>query len=156
MIPKGSWRKAATRPLDPSTGNVETWTATLSATDAGAVSVLHVDPGGSTDRHSRPFGQLVIVIGGSGMVEVGDERTEVVSGDTVRWPRDVAHRLTTRHGLSVLVLTYEEGPRAWRVTRVGADGSRWVVGVFDDTDRAKAYRERVRLELAEGEDVVLE
>lgn len=156
MINRGSWRRRDALQIDPSTGSVHAWSRTLSATDSGAVTALHLDAGGSTDRHAVPFGQLLVIVAGSAEVEVGGERTTVGSGDAVRWPRDVPHQLRTDQGVSALVVTYEEVQRAWRVTRVRADGQRWVVGVFADTDRAKAYRERLRQELLPGEDVVLE
>ena len=156
MINIGSWRQRDARRLDPSSGNVDVWSRVISATDAGSVTSLHLEPGGATDRHAVPFGQLVVVVAGSGQVEVGNERASVSAGDVVRWPRDVPHRLTSERGCSALVVTHEEGQRAWRVTRVDRDGARWVVGVFDDTDRAKAYRERIRQTLDPGEDVVLE
>jgi len=156
VINKGSWRRDDAQRIEPGSGDVGAWARTVLATDAGAVTALHLDAGGSTDRHARSFGQVVIVVAGSGTVEVGGDRAAVRIGDVVRWPRDVPHQLATDDGISALVVTYEETPHAWRVTRVGTDGSRWTVGVFADTDRAKDYRERVRQELRDGEDVVLE
>lgn len=156
MIPRSSWRRGDAVPLDPATGSVDASAATLSATDCGSVSVLHLDPGGTTERSAVGFGQLVLVVAGSGDVEIGNERAPVRTGDALRWPRDVPHQLRTEEGLSAVIVTYAEEPDSWRVVRIGPDGQRWVAAVFGDTDRARDYRERLREELEPGEDVALE
>lgn len=157
MITPLSWRRADAAPIDPDeTGSVGAAAQPLLATDAGSVTVLHLQAGGSTEVETVPVGQLVIVVAGDGVVQVGDEQVSVRTGDAVRWPSDVAHRLTTEGGVSVMVVTYPESIRSWRVSRVDDAGRRWVAGVFSDTERARAYRDRLRKHLAAGEEAVLE
>lgn len=151
-----SWRRADSRPVDPSTGTVGGASQPILATDAGSVSVLHLDAGGSVGPDTHGVGQLVVVVAGDGVTVVGKEEAAVRTGDAVRWPADVPHRLHTDHGLSCLVVTYPETVRSWRVSRVDSAGQRWVAGVFADTDRARAFRDRLRKQLPEGEDAVLE
>lgn len=151
-----SWRRADAVAVDPATGTAGAAAQPLLETDAGSVTVLHLDPGGSVAPASDPVGALVVVLAGSGLTTVDGERIDLRAGDAIRWPAEAPHELTTDDGMSLLVLTYPETRRSWRVARVDAQGRRWVCGVFSDTERARAYREGLRATLPEGEDAVLE
>lgn len=151
-----SWRRGDCDPVDPATGTVGGAFRLLGAADDGTVSVLHLQPGGSTPIETATVGHLVLIVAGSATVQVGDERTHVRAGDAIRWPRDVPHAIATDEGTSAFVVTYPEDRRAWRVTRIDREGRRWVVGVFTDTDQARKYRDRLRDEAGAGEQIVLE
>ena len=154
MIPRGSWRRIDSQPVEQ--GAVGAAAQLLLTTDGASVTVLHLGPGGHTDRASENFGQLLVIIDGGAVTEVGNEQTSLRVGDVVRWPPGVPHRLRSDDGVSALVVAYPEAQRSWRVVKVDGEGKRWVVGVFGDTDRARKERDRLRARAAAGEQVVLE
>lgn len=144
MITRFSWRRPDCTPVDAGSGTKGASAEHLLATDAGATTVLHLDPGGQTPTERSASGQLLLVVAGAGTVEIDGETAEVRVGDAVRWPARVPHRLTTSEGISVVVVSHPEEAGAWRVTRRNETGRRWVAGVFADTDRARAFRDRLR------------
>ena len=156
VIGRASWRRIDSPAIESSTGTSGGAGKLLLTTDYTSVSVLHLTPGGHTALMTDAFGQLVVIVDGAGVVEVGQEQTAVRLGDAVRWPPNVPHRLRTDDGISVVVVAHPEGLRSWRVIKVDAQGRRWVVGVFGDTERARAERDRLRARAGEGEQVVLE
>ncbi len=144
MISVASWRRDACRPVDVAVGHGSY--ELLSASDAGSVSVLHLSAGSATAPASAAIGQLVLIVAGEGEVVVDGESARVSMGDVVRWPAGCRHQVRTERGVSVIVSTYPDDRSAWRVSRPLATGSRWVVGVFAETDRARAFREKLRAE----------
>lgn len=155
MISRFSWRREDCPEVDPSTGTRGAAAEHLLAHDGGNVTVLHLGPGGSTPSERSPVGQLVVVVAGRGTVTVDGEPVEVEQGDAVRWPARSPHGLVTSHGMSVVIVSYEEPDNPWRVVRSSPDGRRWVAGVFGATDKARALRDRLRVRLP-GERVTLE
>ena len=55
------------------------------------VTVITLKPGQSLKRHITPVDVAFYVLDGSGIVEVGDERTEVFENTLIESPRDVVH-----------------------------------------------------------------
>lgn len=142
-----SWRRDDSRRRDDGLG-----VQPLLATDAGSATILHLPAGGATEKASHGAGQLVVVVRGSGRVEIDRRSAAVAEGEAVRLPAGTPHRLASEEGMSVLVLTYPESDESWRVSRVGPQGQRWVAGVFEQTDRARTFRDRLRGEL-DGETI---
>lgn len=135
-----SWRRGDAEAVDES-GDVAA--QPLLATDTGSTTVLHVRQGAGTEAATSEVGQLAVVVAGSGTVDIDEESTHLSVGDAIHLPAGCTHRFTTRDGLTVVVITYPEADRSWRVTRQVPDG-RWVAGVFNETDRAREYRDRLR------------
>lgn len=156
MITRLSWRRPDSREVDPSTGVEGAAVQQLLATDDDNVSVLHLDAGGRLPREAPSGGRLLVVVAGAGTVEVGQETTQVQAGEAVRVPADTPFALATEEGLSVVLVEHAEHVHSWRVSRVDGQGRRWVSGVFDDTDRAREYRDRLREALPAGETAVMD
>lgn len=151
-----SWRRHDSQALDPETGMTQAAAQPLLATDDGDVTVLHLDPGGSTPRAAPPHGRLLIVVEGAGTVEIGTDTTAVRAGEAVRAPADAPLQLRTDEGISVVVIEHPEDVRSWRVSRVDDRGRRWVCGVFADTEQARQHRDRLRAELPDGESAAMD
>ena len=66
---------------------------------AARVYALHFDPGGSIGRHRAGFGQLFVVVSGSGWVE-GDDgtRTELAPGQAAWFARGEMHAKGSESG----------------------------------------------------------
>ena len=155
MISRSSWRSSDSDRVDE-LGTAGARARLLLATDDHSIAALHLAAGGEMAAVTEPFGELLIVVEGHGVVTVGDEEEPVRAGDIVRWPPGVPHSLRSDRGLAAFVLVHPEGPTSWRVVRTDDGGRREVVGVFDDTERARSERERLRETLEPGEDIVLE
>lgn len=156
MITRLSWRRGDSRDLGPDSGAVRAAVQPLLSTDHSAVWTLHLGAGGATAPETPSRGRLLVVVDGAGTVQIGDGSTEVRAGEAVRAPADAPLQLRTREGISVVVVEHPEHVRSWRVSRVDDQGRRWVAGVFDDTERARQHRDRLRAELPEGESAVMD
>lgn len=152
MITTLSWRRGNAPSVDED-GQVAV--QPLLAVDGGSTMVLHLGEGATTEPVTRSAGQLAVIVDGAGRVEIGDEAADLETGDAVRLPAGVPHRLSTLDGLSAVVVSYPETPRSWRVVRSLEDGGRWVAGVFSETDRARACRDELR-EGLDADSIALE
>lgn len=128
----------------------------LLSTDHAEVTMLHLDAGGSTTHGGSDRAHLVVVVSGTGTVDIGADSTAVRTGEAVRAPAETPLRLRTDEGVTVLLVEHPEHLRSWRVSRVDEQGRRWVAGVFDDTERARQHRDRLRAELPPGESAVMD
>jgi len=59
------------------------------------LAMLRFEPGGTIHEHPGPSDTIVVCIEGEGWTSVAGERTQIRSGESVRWPKDVPHRLWT-------------------------------------------------------------
>jgi quercetin dioxygenase-like cupin family protein len=60
-------------------------------TENAMVSVITLNPGQSLKRHITPVDVAFYVLDGTGVVEVGDEKMEVVKDTLVESPKDIVH-----------------------------------------------------------------
>jgi quercetin dioxygenase-like cupin family protein len=60
--------------------------------DSGAVTVLHVEPGGEVGRHPAPVDQLLLVVAGEARVRGGEgEWVDLAAGQAVVWAAGEEH-----------------------------------------------------------------
>lgn len=63
--------------------------------DRLSVAIARVEPGSSTNRHMlEGVAERYIIASGTGLVEIGDLKREVASGDVVRIPANTPQRIT--------------------------------------------------------------
>ena len=73
--------------------------------------VVHFEPGGEIGAHETGFGQLFVVIEGSGWVRAGSEVHQVGVGDVVRLERGEIHAKGSETGMSaVMVQMFDLAP----------------------------------------------
>jgi quercetin dioxygenase-like cupin family protein len=60
-------------------------------TDDAMVTVITLKPGQKLKRHITPVDVAFFVLKGTGIVEVGEEKTEVTEDTLVESPRDIIH-----------------------------------------------------------------
>ena len=60
-------------------------------TAAAMITVITLKPGQSLKRHITPVDVAFYVLSGTGVVEIGDEKQEVVANTLVESPKDVMH-----------------------------------------------------------------
>jgi len=60
-------------------------------TNEAMVTVITLNPGQSLKRHITPVNVAFYVLEGTGVVEVGDEKTEVTKDTLVESPKDIVH-----------------------------------------------------------------
>ena len=73
--------------------------------------VVHFDAGGEIGEHETGFGQLFVVVDGSGWVLCGSDRYEVESGEAVFIPRGVVHAKGSESGMTaVMIQMYDLEP----------------------------------------------
>lgn len=65
---------------------------------------VHIEPGGEIGEHETGFGQLFIVIDGSGWVQSGADRHEVTAGEAFFLPRGVQHSKGSKAGMTALMV----------------------------------------------------
>jgi len=66
--------------------------------------VLHFEAGGEIAEHETGFGQLLVVVDGSGWVRCGPDRFEVGAGDAVFLPRGTMHAKGSETGLTAVMV----------------------------------------------------
>jgi quercetin dioxygenase-like cupin family protein len=73
------------------------------------VYALHFEPGGSIGRHRAGFGQLFVVVSGSGWVE-GDDgtRKELAPGQAAWFARGEMHAKGSESGLMALMVQVDD------------------------------------------------
>lgn len=76
-------------------GCVGVWVRVLLHRDGVAVANLKFDQRATIDEHHAPIEIDVMCVAGRGFVSVGDEQRPISAGQTVRWPKNVMHRLWT-------------------------------------------------------------
>lgn len=92
--------------------------ATVDAGKSAFAVALFFTAQATTDDHTAPFDQSLVVTHGSGWVSIGDDRFAVSSGDAVTMPANVFHRFWTENELMealALVLEMKSGPELIRV-----------------------------------------
>ena len=75
------------------------------------IAMLRFEPDGTTLEHPGGEETVVMCIDGEGWTSVGAERTRIKSGELVRWPKHVPHRLWTE-GTEMTTLMFERLPDA--------------------------------------------
>lgn len=55
------------------------------------ITVITLEPGQSLKRHITPVDVAFYVLGGQGIVEIGDEKQEVCADTLVESPKDIVH-----------------------------------------------------------------
>ena len=68
--------------------------------------MLRFDPDGTIHEHAGEQDTVVICIDGEGWASVADARTQIRTGELVRWPKGVPHRLWTE-GTRMTTLMFE-------------------------------------------------
>lgn len=77
---------------------------------ADPLTVVHAyGPGGDMPEHAAEEAILCLCVGGSGMVKVGDEVSELVSDRAVIWPAGVVHKVWTTDSSMTVVLIHFPG-----------------------------------------------
>ena len=59
--------------------------------ESAMVSVIRLEPGQALKRHITPVDVAFYVLEGRGIVEVGDEKTEVEKDTLIESPKDILH-----------------------------------------------------------------
>jgi len=62
-------------------------------TEDAMITVITLEPGQSLKRHITPVNVAFYVLEGTGVVEIGDEKTEVTKDTLVESPKDIVHCL---------------------------------------------------------------
>jgi quercetin dioxygenase-like cupin family protein len=70
------------------------------------IAMLRFEPDATIHEHPGPNDTVVICIDGEGWTSVAGERARLRAGETVRWPKDVPHRLWTE-GTTMTTLMFE-------------------------------------------------
>jgi len=65
----------------------------LYSTEDAIITVITLEPGQSLKRHITPVNVAFYVLEGTGVVEIGDEKTEVTKDMLVESPKDIVHCL---------------------------------------------------------------
>jgi len=65
------------------------------ASDNLVIANLRFAEGATNDEHSALIDIDVICLSGSGFTSIGDETFKIEAGQTIRWPKDIDHRLWT-------------------------------------------------------------
>ncbi|MBN2342838.1 MAG: cupin domain-containing protein [Deltaproteobacteria bacterium] len=60
-------------------------------TDDAMITVITLQPGQKLKRHITPVDVAFYVLEGSGIVEVGEEKSEVTSNTLIESPKDILH-----------------------------------------------------------------
>lgn len=60
-------------------------------TQDAMITVITLKPGQSLKRHITPVDVAFYVLSGTGVIEIGDEKQEVVADTLVESPRDIVH-----------------------------------------------------------------
>jgi quercetin dioxygenase-like cupin family protein len=79
----------------------------------GRTSVVRFEPGGRIGSHLTGFGQLLIVVEGSGWVEQDGHRVSIERHEAAHFPRGVMHSKGSDAGMTavmVQLLDLETGP----------------------------------------------
>ena len=74
------------------------------------IAMLRFEANGTTQEHPGSEETIVMCIDGEGWTSVGAERTPLKSGELVRWPKRVPHRLWTE-GTEMTTLMFERLPQ---------------------------------------------
>jgi|ERR1700704_624389 quercetin dioxygenase-like cupin family protein len=69
------------------------------------VRVVHVHAGGEIGPHTAEFGQLFVVVTGSGWIKEADgPRLEIDAGEAAYFPRGTVHAKGSDHGMTALMV----------------------------------------------------
>lgn len=60
-------------------------------TEAALINIITLQAGEALKRHITPVDVAFYVLEGTGIVEVGDERVEVIKDTTIESPKDIVH-----------------------------------------------------------------
>jgi len=60
-------------------------------TENAMVTVITLEPGQSLKRHITPVDVAFYVLEGMGLVEIGDEKMEVIKDTLIESPKDIVH-----------------------------------------------------------------
>ena len=84
-------------------------TPPISAGSSFQAAVFRVAPGGRIVRHPATYPQILAVLEGSGEASGERDVTEpIVAGEAVFWHAGEEHELTSRAGLTALIIEGEE------------------------------------------------
>ncbi|WP_349408172.1 cupin domain-containing protein [Pseudalkalibacillus sp. SCS-8] len=73
------------------------------------VACMHLEPGGIIGYHEAVDPQLLLIVGGEGLVRgEGDEYISVKTGDAVFWEKGEGHETKTDTGLTAIVVESDE------------------------------------------------
>ncbi len=75
------------------------------------LAFAYLEPGKSIESHIDPYEEIYFVLGGEGMMSVGDETREVKPGDAIWLPRGVPHALHNHTDNICQVLVVAATPR---------------------------------------------
>ncbi len=84
-------------------------------TEHAVLTVLTLEPGQSLKKHKTPVDVAFLVLEGTGIVEIGDERQEIGAGTLVESPKDIPHCWHNRSE-SVFEVLVVKAPRPVRKT----------------------------------------
>lgn len=79
--------------------------------NAFTFQMARIEPGGVSRRHAHPWEQVNLVIGGSGVVDLGDAQITIGPGDCVIFPGNISHAISCVSA-EPLVLVAVLGPDA--------------------------------------------
>ncbi len=82
-------KKLEEQPIMENAHNVDA--RNLYNTENAMVTVIRLEPGQSLKRHITPVDVAFYVLEGKGIVEIGEEKTEVSANSLVESPKDILH-----------------------------------------------------------------
>lgn len=89
----------------------------ISDTENTQVAHITLQPGESLKKHITPVDVVFYVLQGRGMVEIGEERAEVVADTLIESPAKIAHRWTNE-SLGPLRILVIKTPRPNEATKM--------------------------------------
>ncbi|MFC7371895.1 cupin domain-containing protein [Fictibacillus iocasae] len=72
------------------------------------IGCMHLDAGGIVGYHEAVIPQLLVVVGGEGVVRTENEEKTVKAGDAVFWQKGEGHETRTDSGLTAIVIESED------------------------------------------------
>ena len=84
-------------------------------TQDAMITVITLDPGQSLKRHITPVDVAFYVLEGTGIVEIGDEKSEVTQDTLIESPKDILHCWYNQSG-EVLRFMVVKAPRPTKKT----------------------------------------
>ena len=73
------------------------------------LAVLRFGEDATIHEHPGATDTLVACLAGRGFTSVGGETAAIAAGQTVRWPRDVPHRLWTEQSTMTTLMVERDG-----------------------------------------------
>jgi quercetin dioxygenase-like cupin family protein len=73
------------------------------------VAMLRFAPGGTIHEHPGPNDTIVVCLEGEGHTSVAGETAAIRAGQSVRWPKDVPHRLWAEESAMTTLMVERTG-----------------------------------------------